>query len=163
MDIFKRKPRIETVTNHADGSVSVHTEGEDAPTVTAAPPFTPEREAYARGLQGVQAATVAVKYDAGKAPLSFLHPAALTEIAKVMEFGAKKYARNNWLKGMGWLRVTDACLRHVFAWAWGEDKDPESDLSHLAHAGCCIMFLLTYEREHRGTDDREVPAPVVTP
>ncbi len=100
--------------------------------------------------------TEAVKHDGGKPQLTFLHPAALAEIARVMEFGAKKYARNNWLKGMGWLRLADAALRHLMAWSWGEDKDPESGLSHLAHAGCCIMFALAYEQLKLGTDDRKV-------
>ena len=25
-----------------------------------------------------------------------------------------------------------------------KENDPETKLSHLAHAGCCVMFLLTY-------------------
>ena len=39
----------------------------------------------------------------------------------------------------------------------GEDKDPESGLSHLAHAACCIMFLLEFEKTHPELDDRYKP------
>lgn len=83
-----------------------------------------------------------------------LPPEALTEIAKVLAFGAEKYGRHNWRKGMAWSRLLGAILRHLFAWMQGEDKDPESGLSHLAHAGCDILFLLTYELNALGTDDR---------
>jgi len=36
----------------------------------------------------------------------------------------------------------------------GEDKDPESGLSHLAHSLCCLMFLLEFEKTHPELDDR---------
>jgi hypothetical protein len=42
----------------------------------------------------------------------------------------------------------------MFAWWRGEDTDPETGLSHLAHAGCCLMFLMEYQRNSWGTDDR---------
>lgn len=60
----------------------------------------------------------------------------------------------NWAKGFTWSRLIGAALRHLFAFARGEDRDPESGLSHLAHAGCCILFLITHERCKLGTDDR---------
>lgn len=95
-----------------------------------------------------------LKYDIGKVPLELLPVEALIEIAKVMAFGAEKYGRHNWRKGMAWSRLVGAILRHLFAWILGEDKDPESNLNHLAHAGCGILFLLTYEINGSGMDDR---------
>jgi hypothetical protein len=95
-----------------------------------------------------------LKYDTGKIPLELLPPEALTEIAKVLAFGAEKYGRHNWRKGMAWSRLMGAILRHLFAWKLGEDKDQESGLSHLAHVGCDILFLLTYELNGIGSDDR---------
>ena len=44
-------------------------------------------------------------------------------------------------------------LRHIFAWASGERVDAESGLSHLAHAGANVLFLLTYELKGIGNDD----------
>jgi hypothetical protein len=38
----------------------------------------------------------------------------------------------------------------------GEDKDPESGLSHLAHLGCCVVFLIWHEKYKKELDDRFV-------
>jgi hypothetical protein len=101
---------------------------------------------------------VAVKADGGKPDLSmiltYLPMEALVEIAKVMEFGAKKYSLDNWRKGFAWMRIMGSLLRHLYAWARGEDLDPETGLSHIAHAGCNILFLLTFILTKTGTDDR---------
>jgi hypothetical protein len=61
--------------------------------------------------------------------------------------------RNNWRKGMRWSRLADAALRHLFKWASGSRVDEETGLSHLAHAMCCLMFLLNYEQTGLGDDD----------
>ncbi len=94
------------------------------------------------------------KSDEGKNRLDLLPTESLEEIAKVLTFGAKKYADYNWTKGFTWSRLLGATLRHLFAFMRGEDKDPESGLSHLAHAGCCILFLLYHEKYHTDLDDR---------
>lgn len=96
----------------------------------------------------------ATKFDQQKPRLDLLSFPALEEIANVMAFGAQKYGEHNWRKGMKWSRLIAGALRHLFTWASGEDKDPESGLSHLAHLGCCVMFLLEYERFQMGEDDR---------
>jgi hypothetical protein len=80
--------------------------------------------------------------------------AAVGEIADALAYGADKYSANNWCRGTNWGRYFAALCRHVFAWWRGEDKDPESGLSHLAHAGCCLLFLMEYQRNGWGTDDR---------
>lgn len=98
--------------------------------------------------------TVAIKHDDSKVRLELLSPIALNEIAKVLTFGAKKYADHNWRNGFKWSRLLGAALRHLFAFIGGQDKDPETGLSHLAHAGCCIMFLLEHEETHKALDDR---------
>lgn len=92
--------------------------------------------------------TTAIRYDHNKSNWSLMPFEAVEEINKVLEFGAKKYNAHNWKKGEGfkYTRVLNSLLRHVFAYMRGEDKDPESGLSHLAHAGCNILFLLYYEK-----------------
>lgn len=80
--------------------------------------------------------------------------AAVGEIADVLAFGADRYGANNWCRGTDWSRYFAALCRHVFAWWRGEDKDPDSGLSHLAHAGCCLLFLMEYQRNGWGGDDR---------
>jgi dATP/dGTP diphosphohydrolase len=69
---------------------------------------------------------------------------AVRQVVKVLTFGASKYGDRNWEQGICYSRVYGAALRHLSAWWEKEDTDPETGLSHLAHAGCCIAFLLAY-------------------
>ena len=95
------------------------------------------------------------KADEGKLPLDLLAFDALEGTASVLRFGAEKYAPRNWEKGIAFSRVFAALLRHLFAWWRGEDTDPETGLSHLHHAACCVMFLQAYTiRKTPNTDDR---------
>lgn len=55
---------------------------------------------------------------------------ALTEISKLLTFGAKKYSRSAWLKvANGRERYTDAMIRHMLLENI-EVKDPETQISH---------------------------------
>ena len=85
------------------------------------------------------------KHDRGKLPMSLVSPFAIASIAEVLRFGARKYEKRNWEKGLEYSRVYDSLQRHLSAWQMGQDYDEESGLSHLAHAGCCLMFLLHFE------------------
>jgi hypothetical protein len=99
----------------------------------------------------------ALKFDQDKLPLHLLSTEAMNQTAAVLQFGAEKYAAHNWRKGFVWSRPLAAAMRHITAFNAGEDKDPESGLSHLAHAACCIMFLLEFEKTHKELDDRYKP------
>lgn len=94
------------------------------------------------------------KHDGGKAPIALISSSFIFEVAKVLEFGAGKYDAWNWKGGFKWVRVSSAVLRHIFSWLGGEDKDPETGLSHLAHASCGLMFLIDFEVNKLGEDDR---------
>ena len=100
----------------------------------------------------------AIKHDAGKTDWSLMPFEAVEEINKVLDFGARKYAAHNWKTGTGfrYTRVLSSLLRHTFAWARGEDLDPESGLSHLAHMGCNVVFLIYYNKHKSrySNDDR---------
>ncbi len=87
------------------------------------------------------------KFDGGKPRMGLLPGAALHAIARGFTYGARKYDDHNWRRGMKWSRLQDALLRHLTAWSEGEARDPESGLSHLAHAGCCLLMLLWYEED----------------
>lgn len=100
---------------------------------------------------------VGVKLDSGKPPLSRIPKALLDEVAKVLEFGANKYAWDNWRNGLSYHRVASAAMRHLTAFINCETMDSESSLSHLSHAACCIAFLLEYEKypeKFKEFDDR---------
>ena len=84
-----------------------------------------------------------IKHDSGKLLLGAIPPTAEAIIAEVLTFGAKKYSRDNWrLLDNLEQRYMDAALRHINLHNRGELIDPESKLPHLAHAACCLMFLL---------------------
>jgi len=89
-----------------------------------------------------------------KPGLHLLPTLPLEEIAKVLDFGTKKYGEENWRLGLPWKRCMGSCLRHIFAWMRSEDLDSESNLHHLAHAGCNILFILEWIFQNKGEDDR---------
>ena len=89
-----------------------------------------------------------IKYDGAKPKMNLLPPKAILEVAKVLTFGAEKYGAENW-KELEDLqnRYTAGALRHIFAHMDGEQLDPETGLSHMAHALCCLLFKLEIELE----------------
>lgn len=97
------------------------------------------------------------KFDDQKPPMELLSTIALVEAAKVMGKGKEKYGAQNWRSGLHWSRVVGAAYRHLSAFNAGEDKDPETGLSHIAHLLCCAMFLLEYSVTHPDLDDRYKP------
>jgi len=98
----------------------------------------------------------ATKHDDGKPRADLLPPDALLEVAKVLDYGARKYAPRNWEKGLAWGRLSGALLRHLWAWMRGEERDLESGLPHLAHMACCALMLLASALRGVGEDDRDV-------
>ena len=97
---------------------------------------------------------LAKKFDQGKPPISLISRTALEQEARVMDYGRNKYGAQNWRKGMEWSRAADAALRHIFAFMDGENTDSETGISHIAHARCCLAFLLDMEKNHPELDDR---------
>lgn len=94
------------------------------------------------------------KDDTGKPPLDLLDPLALEGIAAVLAFGATKYAKYNWRGGIAYSRLIASVMRHLFAIIRGEDRDPESGLPHIDHAGAGIMFLSHFMKTRPDLDDR---------
>jgi len=99
------------------------------------------------------------KDDTGKPPISLIPRSALLAEARVLAKGKEKYGADNWREGEGleWRRIIDACIRHVLAFADGEDYDMGeggSEELHLANARCCLAFLIEYYEKGIGKDDR---------
>lgn len=89
------------------------------------------------------APAIGTKHDQGKPILGAVPPHAELAVGRVLTFGAEKYARGNWDKVEDHEnRYMDAALRHLNAHRRGELTDSESGESHLAHAACCILFML---------------------
>ena len=98
----------------------------------------------------------AARYNTGKPKLSMVleMPDAVEGVAKVLEFGATKYARSNFLKGLSYTEVVDSMLRHLSKFSSGENIDPESKLHHAFHIACNAMFLAQFVVTHTEFDDR---------
>jgi hypothetical protein len=64
----------------------------------------------------------------------------------VITHGAKIYSDNGWktLENAE-ERYFAAMMRHIAAHRRGEMFDEESKLSHLAHAGACLLFLMWHD------------------
>lgn len=88
------------------------------------------------------------KNDANKPRWSLLPTTAVQSVIDVLEYGANKYGAWNWRKvEHARVRYYDAAMRHIHSWWLGEPNDQESGHHHLAHAICCLVFLITVDLE----------------
>ena len=87
------------------------------------------------------------KHDADKPRYDLLPPDAIDAMARVLTFGAEKYAPNQWrIVPDAVTRYQAAMLRHAFAMLRGEINDPESGQPHAAHVMCCAAFLVELQK-----------------
>lgn len=70
---------------------------------------------------------------------------ALEGLCKVMEFGERKYARDNWLTGGSVHDYHSAMFRHAFKLG---TVDAESGLPHEFHALANLMFIITLKHNN---------------
>jgi predicted HAD superfamily Cof-like phosphohydrolase len=112
----------------------------------------------APGSDGQIVPGFAPKFDATKVRLDLLPIEPMMQIANVFGFGAKKYFANSYRQGetVVWSRTYGSILRHMMAFWSGEDKDPESGLDHLAHAGTQLFILMEHAAHNKNKDDRFV-------
>lgn len=90
------------------------------------------------------------KFDGGKPRWSLVPEGVMEDTIKVLEYGAQKYAPDNWKHVPdATTRYYDAAMRHIDAWWKGEHRDGETGQSHLAHAMCCLMFLQWLEKQEK--------------
>lgn len=95
-----------------------------------------------------------VKHDAGKPRWSLLPKGTVAQVVQVLECGADKYGADNWQRVPdARQRYYDALMRHVQAWWHGQRYDTETDCHHLAHAVCCLLFLLWLDKAQQDQGD----------
>lgn len=88
------------------------------------------------------------RYNSGKPKLSYIPLNLLKDCADVFEFGAEKYDRDNWRKGLPVTEILDSLLRHIGEIQDGQYLDEESGLSHHGHMMCNVIFLTDALRNH---------------
>jgi hypothetical protein len=95
---------------------------------------------------------------ARKPPLHLIPPSAEILESVVMGLGAKKYGAFNWRTTRVRASVyIAAARRHLAQWFDGKDIDPESGVSHLAHARACLGILIDAMATNHLVDDRPAP------
>ena len=94
-------------------------------------------------------------YGRAKPSVGLVPSAAMVEEAGVLELGAAKYGAFNWRKdAVESMTYVHAAMRHLLSWVDGEDTDPESGRSHLAHARACLGIVLDAQSVGKLIDDR---------
>lgn len=97
-----------------------------------------------------------VKDNVNKPRVDLIPSLPLFKAGEVLAFGARKYKPHNWRLGLSWLETYGSLQRHLLAWLDGEENDPESGYTHMAHAVCQMLFLAEFVFRGTGTDDRFV-------
>ncbi len=103
----------------------------------------------------------AIKADTGKPSFSMIPQLALLEVAKTFTYGANKYGKFNYSKGMEMLRLLDAAQRHINQCLRGEDIDEESQCFHLSNAVSSLLMALEGQLTGSIEDDRNKVQAVV--
>ena len=96
---------------------------------------------------------------ADKPPLCLVPQSANILEAVVLALGARKYgSAYNWRNYPVQASIyVSAAMRHLAQWFDGQDDDPESGVSHLAHARACMGILLDAGATNHLVDDRPNP------
>ena len=102
---------------------------------------------------------LALRYNEGKPQLSYISsaPEALKGLARVFEYGAKKYARDNWKKGLPITKLIDSFERHKLEFANGIDIDEESGLPHADLMLWNALVISEMYHTRKDMDDRTAP------
>lgn len=89
------------------------------------------------------------------AMLSVIPTTSLLHLGEVMKLGAKKYGAFNWRETKVPAETyIDAAMRHLLSFQDGENADPESGMSHLAHVMACCAIIIDATENNMLDDDR---------
>jgi hypothetical protein len=92
---------------------------------------------------------------AAKPGVFLVPPLAILEMGRVFVLGAKKYGPYNWRgEKVSYSTYYNAAHRHLAMSLDGENLDPESGVSHLAHVMCCMAIIVDASACGMLIDDR---------
>lgn len=92
-----------------------------------------------------------LRYNENKPKWSLVHYESLVPMIRVLEFGAEKYAPENWKKGLDLKEILESMQRHLAAIMDGKEFDSESGISHMGHIQCNAMFY-NYHKDKKEFD-----------
>jgi len=97
------------------------------------------------------------RFNEGKPELSYVMQFrhAVEGMSRVAAFGAFKYSRYNWKKGLDHMEIVDSLLRHLYAYTDGQDEDPETGQLHVDHLSWNALALAEMVRINPEGDSRE--------
>lgn len=98
-----------------------------------------------------------MRYNEGKLRYALLDFGFIEETLAVLEFGAKKYAPDNWKGGLNREEILESTMRHLVALFKGEELDTETGLPHTGHISCNIMFYSWLKRNGKFKEERNNP------
>lgn len=87
-----------------------------------------------------------VKQPTDKIRLDLVEPSFIKAVGKVRTYGLKAYPDEQGWRNEPKQRFIAATMRHFEAYRSGEILDPESNMPHLWHAACNLMFLIEMEK-----------------
>jgi len=96
----------------------------------------------------------ALHHDSGKPPIGLIPYQSLVFESNGMEYGAIKYSRDDWRKGMTYSRIINSAIRHMYKMLDRENYDIENGVSHLGEAKASLGILAELMRTHKELDDR---------
>ena len=97
------------------------------------------------------------KGEAGKRKpqLQLIPPVLNSEVAAALQHGAEKYGPWNWRESrVGLMTYIGAIRRHCDALLDGEDRDPESGITHLGHIAANCAIVLDAQEHDKIIDNR---------
>ena len=99
-----------------------------------------------------------MKYDGGKLMYHLVPWWANWILARLLTYGASKYAPDSWVDVPDAKnRYTSALIGHLEAWRGGARFDGESKLHHLWHVLINAVFLIYFDGALPPTSERTLP------
>lgn len=89
------------------------------------------------------------RFNVGKIKWTLVHFKSISGLARVLEFGAKKYSKDNWKIGLDKEEILDSLTRHLAALIDGEICDEESLLPHIDHIMANAMFYSYFQNKNK--------------
>jgi hypothetical protein len=133
------EPEIPSATT---GKPHVYVDGKWVQVAPAAPSINPKE-----------------RFGRAKPSMHFIPPAAIILESIVAALGAKKYGAFNWrTQPVNATTYTDAIFRHLSEYLDGDEVDPESKVTVLAHIRSCCAILIDAELNGVLIDDRHKSA-----